>query len=233
MLTRWQGGTAAVIVTLLTCALIIDDLTDSAARRWWDGRAITTDTVSGLLVLLITVLVVDQVVRRRQIADRSQAIASQAAIMVVQARRTVPAVSRAVAKGAADSDRDAAYDELRTYMMMLLVAAPLLIDIPVSRSFLEQAQVLGGEMAHVLAAAGKARDGAAISTDRLDDAVKRLRAASDPLLQILDPDARTAVLGGDSGLSVRGWSHSAKVAATGVCGRLGCRRLWGLMGAWG
>ena len=95
-------------------------------------------------MLLITVLVVDQVVRLRQVSDRSRAIAAQAAIMVVQARRTVQAVTQAVAKGAADSDRDAASDELRTYMMMLLVAAPLLIDIPVSRSFLEQAQALGG-----------------------------------------------------------------------------------------
>jgi hypothetical protein len=203
VLSRWQGGIAAVFVTLLTCALVILDVDDSAVRRWWDLHSITTDTVSGLLVLLITVLVVDQVVRRRQISDRSRAIAAQAAIMVVQARRTVQAVTPAVAKDATGSDQDAASDELRTYMMMLLVAAPLLIDIPVSRSFLEQAQALGGEMAHVLAAAGRAKDGAAVSTGRLDDAVKRLRAASNPLLQVLDPETRTAALGGESELSGR------------------------------
>jgi hypothetical protein len=241
VLSRWQGGTAAVVVTLVTCALVILDAADSAERRWWDGHAITTDTVAGLLVLLITVLVVDQVVRRRQVSDRSRAIAAQAAIMAVQARRTVQAVNQAVAQGAGDSDRDDASDELRTYMMMLLVAAPVLIDVPVSRSFLEQAQSLGGEMARVLAAAGRQKDGAAISTDRLDDAGKRLRAAADPLLQILDPETRTAALGGDSELYgrsaghglVRGWSHYAKDAARGACGRLGCRRLWGVMGAWG
>ena len=199
MLSRWQGGIAAVFVTLLTCALVILDVNDSAVRRWWDVHSITTDTVSGLLVLLITLLVVDQVVRLRQVSDRSRAIAAQAAIMVVQARRTVQAVTQAIAKGAAaDSDRDAASDELRTYMMMLLIAAPLLIDIPVSRSFLEQAQALGGEMAHVLVTSGQAKDGAAVSTDRLDDAVKRLRVASDPLLQVLDPETRTAALGGES-----------------------------------
>jgi hypothetical protein len=143
------------------------------------------------------------VVRRRQVSDRSRAIAAQAAIMVVQARRTVRAVTQAVAQGAGDSDRDAASDELRTYMMMLLVAAPLLIDVPVSRSFLEQAQVLGAEMARVVVAAGRPNDGAAVSTDRLDDAVQRLRAASDPLLQVLDPETRTAALGGDSELSGR------------------------------
>ena len=235
MLSRWQGGTAAVVVTLLTCALVILDAADSAERRWWDGHAITTDTVAGLLVLLITVLVVDQVVRRRQVSDRSRAIAAQAAIMAVQARRTVQAVNQAAAEGAGDSDRDAASDELRTYMMMLLVAAPVLIDVPVSRSFLEQAQSLGGEMARVLAEAGRQKDGAAISTDRLDDAGKRLRAAADPLLQVLDPETRAAVLGGDSELSSRpaGLSHYAKDAVRGACGRLGCRRLWGVMGAWG
>jgi hypothetical protein len=203
VLSRWQGGTAAIVVTLLTCTLVILDVADSAVKRWWDGHAITTDTVSGLLVLLITVLVVDQVVRRRQVSDRSRAIAAQAAIMAVQARRTVQAVNHAAAEGAGDSDRDAASDEVRTYMMMLLVAAPVLIDVPMSRSFLEQAQSLGGEMARVLAEAGRQKDGAAISTDRLDDAGKRLRAAADPLLQILDPETRTAALGGDSELSGR------------------------------
>jgi hypothetical protein len=198
VLSRWQGGIAAVFVTLLACALVILDVDESAVRRWWDGHSITADTVSGLLVLLITLLVVDQVVRLRQVGDRSRAIAAQAAIMVVQARRTVQAVTQAIAQGAAGRDRDAASDELRTYMMMLLVAAPLLIDIPVSRSFLEQAQALGGEMAHVLVTAGQAKDGAAVSTDRLDDAVKRLRVASDPLLQVLDPETRTAALGGES-----------------------------------
>jgi hypothetical protein len=198
VLSRWQGGIAAVFVTLLACALVILDVDESAVRRWWDGHSITADTVSGLLVLLITLLVVDQVVRLRQVSDRSRAIAAQAAIMVVQARRTVQAVTQAIAQGAAGSDRDAASDELRTYMMMLLVAAPLLIDIPVSRSFLEQAQALGGEMAHVLVTAGQAKDGAAVSTDRLDDAVKRLRVASDPVLQVLDPETRTAALGGES-----------------------------------
>ena len=49
-------------------------------------------------------------------------------------------VSQATAKGAGPDDRDTAADELRTYMMMLLVAAPVLIDVRVSRSFLEQAR---------------------------------------------------------------------------------------------
>ncbi len=165
MLTRWQGGLAAIVVTLLTVALVILDLADAGTRRWWDGHAITTDTVSGLLVLLITVLVVDQVVSLRQLNDRARAIAAQAAIVVTQARRTTQAVSQAINPHDGQGDRDAAVDEFRTYMMMLLVAAPVLIDAKVSRDFLEQAQVLGAELAKALAATAKPADGAAKAAD--------------------------------------------------------------------
>ena len=59
-------------------------------------HALTTDTVAGLLVLLITVLVADQVVRLRQINGRARAVAAQAAIMVNQAIRSAQAVSQAL-----------------------------------------------------------------------------------------------------------------------------------------
>jgi hypothetical protein len=71
VLTRWQGGFAAVVVTLVTFGLVILDLTDSGFRNWWADHALTTDTVAGLLVLLVTVLVVDQVVSSRQVNDRA------------------------------------------------------------------------------------------------------------------------------------------------------------------
>ena len=76
--------------------LIIGDITDTAMRRWWATHALTTDTVSGLLVLLITLLVVDQVVRLRQINDRARAVAAQAAIIMTQAVRTSRAVTQGV-----------------------------------------------------------------------------------------------------------------------------------------
>jgi hypothetical protein len=69
MVTRWLGGLAAAVVTL------------------------TTDTVAGLLVLMITVLVVDQVVRLRQGNSRARAVAVQAAILMTEAtarRRQCP-----------------------------------------------------------------------------------------------------------------------------------------------
>ena len=156
MLSRWQGGIAALIVTLLTCALVIGDITDGAMRRWWTGYALITDTVSGLLVLLITLLVVDQVVRLRQINDRARAVAAQAAIIMAQAVRASRSVTKGAAKGADEGDRDAAADELRTYMMMLMIGTPVLIDAKASRNFLEQAQSVAGLMALALGATASA-----------------------------------------------------------------------------
>ena len=198
MLSRWWGWLAALAVTLITAALMIGEVTDMAMRRWWATHALTTDTVSGVLVLLITLLVVDQVLRLRQINDRARAVAAQAAIIMSQAVRASRAVTQGVADGAADSDRDAAADELRTYMMMLMVGAPVLIDARASRTFLEQAQAVAGLLA--LSLGQTANSSASASVDsRLDGAVQRLRDASTPVLSVLDPQARTAVLGDDSG----------------------------------
>ncbi|HEX3487912.1 MAG TPA: hypothetical protein VHU92_01160 [Streptosporangiaceae bacterium] len=187
MLKGWQGGTGAVIVTLGTVALVLLDLADHGFRLWWLSHAFTTDTVAGVLVVLLTVLVVDQVVRRRQILDRARAISAQAVILVAQASRAAQAVS-AVLTGS--GDRDAAGDAFRTYMIMLMVAAPVLIDAKISRDFLEEAQRMGGELAHALARLG--RDGAAPSTARIDAAAQRLKDASAPLMSQLTAEERTA-----------------------------------------
>jgi hypothetical protein len=182
--SHWQGWLRAAAATLATLALVLLDVTDRGIRRWWDSHALTTDTVAGLLVLLITFLVVDQVVRRRQIVDRSRAIAAQAAIMAGQATRSVQAVSAALD---GSGDHGTAADELQTYMMMLLVGAPLLIDADVSRNFLQAAQNLGGQMALAMSQKAKAPDGTS-SSARLDDAVKQFREASAPLLRVLNLD---------------------------------------------
>ena len=198
MLSRWQGGLAAIVVTLLAAVLVVLDISDGAMRRWWDGHAISTDTVSGLLVLLITLLVVDQVVSLRQINDRARAVAAQAAIVMTQAMRSSQAVSQATAKGAKPEDRDTAADELRTYMMMLLVAAPVLIDVRVSRAFLEQAQLVAAEMARALGVTARSHGPGTLADTRLDSAVQQLRTASTPLLQVLDPETQAAVRGDES-----------------------------------
>jgi hypothetical protein len=194
VLSRWLGGLAAAAVTLVACVLVTLDLTDAGLRRWWDGHALTTDTVAGLLVLMITVLVVDQVVRLRQGSNRTRAVAVQAAIMMTQANRASQAVSQVLA---GPGDRDMAYEEFRTYTLMLLSAAPVLIDAQMSRNFLEQAQRLDGEMAWALSVLASKPGRGNPPASRLDDAVQALKSASNPLLQNLNPEMRSAVRGDD------------------------------------
>jgi hypothetical protein len=170
---------------LATTGLVLADITDGSVRRWWGAHPLTTDTVAGLLVLAITFQVADQVVRRRQVRERSRAVAAQAAIVVGQAARTYRALS-AVLDGS--GDRGTAVDEVQTYMMMLLVSAPLLIDNRVARNFLEQAQHLAGEMARAMSARSKSPGAAGAAADRMGAAVEGLRAAAGPLLGPLSTD---------------------------------------------
>ena len=81
MSTRLIGWPAAVLTMLITLALVAGELTHAGQRRWWAARPLTTDTVAGLLVLLITVLVVNHLLTRRQARQRGHAVAAQAAIM--------------------------------------------------------------------------------------------------------------------------------------------------------
>jgi hypothetical protein len=122
-------------------------------------------------------------------------VAVQAAIIMTQANRASQAVSRALA---GPGDRDAAYEEFRTYTTMLLSAAPVLIDAKMSRNFLEQAQRLDGEMAVALSVLARKPGQGSSPATRLDDAVRALKSASTPLLQSLDPEMRSAVRGDDS-----------------------------------
>ena len=195
MLTRLLGWLAALLATLITLALVLLELTDAGQRRWWAAHPLTTDTVAGLLVLLITVLVVNQLLNRRQARQRGHAVAAQAAILVAQANRSVSAVSSVIG---GSGDRGAASDGFRTYMMMLLVSAPVLMDDPVARHFLEDAQHLGAVMAGVLTAADKSPGGAAppsgaaapkdgLDKHGLDEAARQLRHAAEPLLSLLPP----------------------------------------------
>jgi hypothetical protein len=158
-------------------------------HRWWDEHAFTTSLVGGILVLLVTVLIADRVIHRRQLRDRSRAIAAQAAIVMTQAARSVQ-TAKAMLDGTGDTE--AAGDDLRAYGMMLLIAAPMLIDAALSRTFLEEAQGLGGELARALHATRGGTGGTA-ERARLNDAVQRMRTASLPLLAILSPEQREAV----------------------------------------
>ena len=194
MLSRWLGGLAAAAVALVACVLVILDVTDAGLRRWWEVHALTTGTVAGLLVLMITVLVVDQVVRLRRGNSRARAVAIQVAILMTQANTASRAVSEVLA---GSGDRDMAYDEFRAYTMMLLAVAPVLIDDRTSRNFLEQAQHLDGDMALALSVLATAPGQEKFPATRLDDAVQALKSASTPLLQNLSPEMRSAVRGDD------------------------------------
>jgi hypothetical protein len=188
--TRFLGWPPAVLATLITVALVVGELTDAGQRRWWATHPLTTDTVAGLLVLLITVLVVNQLLNRRQSRQRGHAVAAQAAIMAAQAARSAQAVS-ALADGS--GDRDAASDGFRTYMLMLLTGAPVLINDPTARHFLEQAQYLGAVMGRTLVAIDRSPAGAAVPGGKLDDALKQLQGAAAPLLQPLTPETRDSI----------------------------------------
>ena len=192
MPTRLIGWPAAILAMLVTLTLVAGELTDAGQRRWWAARPLTTDTVAGLLVLLVTILVVNQLLNRRQARQRGHAVAAQAAIMVAQATRSAQAVSSVID---GSGDRGAASDGFRTYMMMLLIGAPVLIDDPVARRFLEQAQYLGGVMAGALAVIDRSADGAAVPGNRLGGAMQQLQDAAAPLLQLLHPAIRDSIQG--------------------------------------
>jgi len=194
MLSRWLGGLAAAAVALVACVLVILDLTDAGLRRWWDAHALTAATVAGLLVLMITVLLVDQVVRLRQGSSRARAVAIQVAILRTQAGIASRAVSQVLA---GSGDRDRAYDEFRTYTMMVLAVAPVLIDAQTSRNFLERAQDLDAAMARALNVLATAPGQEKLLAARLDDTLQALKSASTPLLQNLTPELRSAVRGDD------------------------------------
>jgi hypothetical protein len=184
------GWLAAGLVMLVTVALIVGEITNAAQRTWWGSHSLTTDTVSGLLVLLITVLVVNQLLNLRQDRQQSHAVAAQAAIVMAQAAESAKDVSSVIG---GSGDRHDASDAYRTYMLMLLISAPVFIDDPVARSFLEQAQDFGGEMTRTLAQTRSSTGGAAGPGDRLDHALQQLQSAAAPLLQLLSPKVRDSI----------------------------------------
>jgi hypothetical protein len=177
----WRSWFATITVTVLTLVLVVLDATVGPFRDWLAAHPFTTATTAGILVLGITVLIVDQVMRMRQLRDRSRATASQAAIVLVQATRAAQAASDALS---GSGDRATASDEARTYMTMLLIAAPILIDAKTSRAFLEQAQQLGGQLVNLLAADATSPDKA--SAALVDRALQQLNTAAAPLLALLE-----------------------------------------------
>jgi hypothetical protein len=88
-----------------------------------------------------------------------------------------------------------AYEEFRTYTMMLLAVAPVLIDARTSRNFLERALDLDAAMAQALNVLATVPGQEKFLAARLDDTLQALKSASTPLLQNLTPELRSAVRG--------------------------------------
>ena len=188
MLKVWQAGVATTAVALLSSALIVLDLSNGAFRRWWSARAFTTDAIAGILVVLITVLIVNQALGIRRERERFRATAAQASMVLSQAIRT----SRAVLACATSGDRTAASDELRTYMIMLMIAAPILIESKKPRAFLEDAQTLGGMLVQVRHSESQSSFKAVPTDAQLQEALQQLKTAAAPLLAPLTAEERTA-----------------------------------------
>lgn len=183
MLRRCLARSGALTVMVVTAVLVVLDLSNGSVNRYWAGHAFTASVLSGLLVLLLTVLIVDRVTRMRQLRNQSRAIAAQAALIIAQARRAADIVTR---PSPSAEDRETAADELRTYAQMLLTSAPVLIDAPLPRTFLETAQRVAAQLFHAIRADEPANA-------PVDDALDQLRAAAAPLLSALDREQRAAV----------------------------------------
>ena len=180
---------AAVMAVVL--ALIALDLVDDGFNTWFDQHSFTTDAVSTLLGLAVAALVVDRISDRRRLRDQAQVMAAQGAMIAAQALRATQAVTAALD---GTGDRDAAADELRTFMTMMLTGAPVLMDAAQTREFLEASQRLAAELARALVVT-RSGDRPDDLDQRLNDAADQVRAAVQPLLQTLDLDQQSAVWG--------------------------------------
>ena len=134
---------------------------------------------------------VDRISDRRRLRDRAQVMAAQGAMIAAQALRATQAVTSALD---GSGDRDAAEDELRTFMTMMLTGAPVLMDAPQTRAFLETSQRLAAELARALLVT-RSGDHPDDVDQRLNDAAARSAQTVQPLLQTLNLDQQSALWG--------------------------------------
>lgn len=187
---RYLAWSGALTVMAVTAILVILDITVGSVHSYWSRHSFTSSVLAGVLVLLLTVLIVDQVARIRQIRNQSRAIAIQAAVIVAQAQRTAEAIAETSPSA---EDREAALDELRSYMQMLFTSAPVLIGAPAPRTFLETAQRAAGQLGGALRETGAAD--VEHKRARLDAAMDQVRGAAAPLTANLDRTQLAAAFG--------------------------------------
>ena len=187
MLRGYRAWWGALIVMVITAGLVVLDITAGPVHRFWSRHAFTSNVLAGVCVLLLTVLIVDRVIRIRQLKNQSRAVGAPAALIVAQASRAADAVTRA---GRSAEDRDEASGEVRTYTQMLLTSAPLLIEARDPRAFLEAAQHVAAELFRALHAEDEQLEP---TKAKLDHAVKQLDAAAAALLKALSSEQRAAI----------------------------------------
>jgi hypothetical protein len=189
---RFLAWSGALTVTAVTAVLVFLDIAIGSVHRYWTRHSFTSSVLAGVLVLLLTLLIVDQVTRIRQLRNQSRAIAIQAAIIVAQAPRTADTIVDASPSG---EDREAAEDELRSYVQMLFTSAPVLIGATAPRAFLETAQRAAGQLAAALRGTGA--ENVEHQKAQLDAAVDQVQRAAAPLIAILDREQLAAAFGSD------------------------------------
>jgi hypothetical protein len=145
---RWVGA-AAIAGTLI--ALVACEIWVTAVRSWWDAHSFTGDVISSLLVVGATVLIIDEILARRQRRDRAVSVAVQVLIVYGQALRAYDALTArpdalSVWHGTDDDQLVGARDEVRSLSSMILAASPSLFDDPEARLFLDEVQRLVGTM---------------------------------------------------------------------------------------
>jgi hypothetical protein len=188
-----QEVTAAAVMAVVL-ALIALDVLDHSFNSWFDRHSFSTDAVSTLLGLAVAALVVNRIADRRRLRDQAQVMAAQGAMIAGQALRATRALTAALG---GSGQRDAAADELQTFMTMMLISAPVLIEAPQTREFLEASQHLAGEIARALTVT-RAGDHPQDLDQRLNDAADQVRTAVEPLLTVLNLDQQSAVWGASS-----------------------------------
>jgi hypothetical protein len=152
---QWRGsllrsvGAAAIAGTLL--ALVACEIWVTAVRSWWDTHSFTGDVVSSLLVVGATVLIIDEILARRQRKDRAVSVAVQVLIVYGQALRAYEALTAqpdalSVWHATDDAQLAGVREEVRSLSSMILAASPSLFDDPEARLFLDEVQRLVGTM---------------------------------------------------------------------------------------
>ena len=171
-----QRRVGAAVTAVMLVGLVGSDLSLTGVRAWWDHHSFTSCVVSSLVVLGATVLIVDEIVGRRQRKERAVSVAVQGLIVYGQALRAYDVVTacrptRSNCAGVDVAHLDETRDEVRNLASMVLVASPSLFDDPDARLFLEEVQRMVATMYGLVALAR--RDPNLLTPD--ENTISRLR----------------------------------------------------------